>query len=60
MIKQDFFVHLSPRDLEIYVSGYKKPWIGKTEYFIELGIDIKGVQECFKIATRYKMLKSLD
>ena len=43
MIKQDFFVHLSPRDLEIYVSGYKKPWIGKTEYFIELGIDIKGV-----------------
>ena len=60
MIKQDVFVRLSPRDIEIYVSGYKKSWFGKADYFIELGVEIQGVQECYKIITRYKMLKALD
>ena len=39
MIKQDSFVQLSPDDLEIYVSGYRKHLIRKTDYLIEIGIE---------------------
>ena len=60
MITQDSFVKLSPDDLEIYVSGYRKHLIRKTDYLIEIGIDIKEVQECFRIVTRYKMFKAID
>lgn len=43
MIKQDSFVKLSPKDLEIYVSGYRKHLIRKTDYVIEIGIEVKEV-----------------
>lgn len=60
MIKQDSFVKLTPDDLEIFVSGYRKHLIRKTDYLIEIGIEINDVQECFRIITRYKMFKALD
>jgi hypothetical protein len=43
MIKQDSFVKLTPDDLEIFVSGYRKHLIRKTDYLIEIGIEINDV-----------------
>jgi hypothetical protein len=53
-------VRLKPDEIEIYVSGYRKHLIRKTDYLIEIGIEVKETQECFKITTRYKMFKALD